>query len=49
MLHYTSISHFVGIVMLDHYFIILLILQSLVDQINNLKLHKSEHDHKNKF
>ena len=32
--------------MLDHYFIILLILQSLVDQINNLKLHKSEHDHK---
>ena len=49
MLHYISISHFVGIVMLDHYLIILLRLQSLVDQINNLKLHKSEHDHKNKF
>ena len=49
MLHYISISHFVEIVMLDHFLIILLILQSLVDQINYLKLHKSEHDHKNKF
>lgn len=40
-------SHFVGIVMLDHFLIILL--QSLAGQINDLELYKSENDHKNKF